>query len=104
MSDCHPFTYDRGHRIDLIDGKWLYTDGREWDESRPCPRCGLMPTPEGHDACLGHIPGMHSVCCGHGVHRPIFKSPIPLWGPIVWLWYAVKRWLDGDPVWRCEDW
>jgi len=26
-----------------------------------------MPTPEGHDACLGKLPGVGAACCGHGV-------------------------------------
>ncbi len=32
-----------------------------------CIRCGEPPTSEGHDACLGYIPGIKSACCGHGV-------------------------------------
>jgi hypothetical protein len=38
-------------------------------EERPCSDCGLMPTPEGHDACLGTIPGAKSACCGHGFRK-----------------------------------
>lgn len=41
------------------------------DDSRPCKRCGCMPTKEGYDACLGHIEGATSACCGHGVNKPI---------------------------------
>ena len=29
-----------------------------------------MPTKEGYDACLGHIDGAKSACCGHGVEEP----------------------------------
>lgn len=29
-----------------------------------------MPTKEGYDACLGHIAGVKSACCGHGVEEP----------------------------------
>ncbi len=31
-----------------------------------CDHCGLPDTPEGHDACLGTIPGAMNACCGHG--------------------------------------
>ena len=27
------------------------------------------PTPEGHDACIGHIDGAVSACCGHGMEK-----------------------------------
>lgn len=37
---------------------------------RPCVGCGLAPTAEGHDACLGLIEGIWSACCGHGVVEP----------------------------------
>jgi hypothetical protein len=29
-----------------------------------------MPTKEGYDACLDHIDGVSSACCGHGVEEP----------------------------------
>ncbi len=25
-----------------------------------------FPTPEGHDACLGTLPGVQAACCGQG--------------------------------------
>jgi len=59
--------YDRTNKI------WRYLDcGISVDElfPRPCPKCGKMPTPEGYDACLGHIPGATAACCGHGVEEP----------------------------------
>jgi len=32
-----------------------------------CAHCGLMPSPEGHDGCLGDLPGpIWNACCGHG--------------------------------------
>ena len=31
-----------------------------------CVKCGELPTPEGHDACLGELPGLMNACCGHG--------------------------------------
>lgn len=52
--------------------EWLWEDTGEpiGDCRRACLACGLMPTPEGHDACLGTLPGVSSACCGHGVERP----------------------------------
>jgi len=67
-------SYHRGHLAYLGDDEvWRYADGVELDDdpNRPCPRCGKPPTPEGYDACLGHIEGAVSACCGHGVHEPI---------------------------------
>ncbi len=32
-----------------------------------CGYCGLAKTPEGHDGCLGTLPGdVMNACCGHG--------------------------------------
>jgi len=62
--------YIHGHLIywDWDSKSWLYgDDDSSIDTIRPCPRCGKMPTPEGHDACLGTIEGATSACCGHGV-------------------------------------
>lgn len=59
----------RGYEIVTFDGHtWVYADdGSPADDSRPCIKCGRVPTPEGHDACLGTIPGVKFACCGHGV-------------------------------------
>lgn len=66
-------THRRGHVTEWRGDQFVYADtGEPADHDRPCIRCGRGPTPEGHDACLGHIPGANSVCCGHGVHDPIF--------------------------------
>jgi hypothetical protein len=35
-------------------------------ETIPCAVCGQLPTPEGHDACLGTLPDVSAACCGHG--------------------------------------
>jgi hypothetical protein len=66
-------TYSHGWEI-YYDGKdWRYSDNDQiCDDSRPCKRCGRMPTVEGYDACLGHIDGVKSACCGHGVEKPYF--------------------------------
>lgn len=64
-------SYSRGHEI-FYDGLyWRYIDNNQIvSNKRSCKRCGKPPTPEGHDACLGHISGVKSACCGHGVGEP----------------------------------
>ena len=66
-------SHSRGHEI-YYDGKnWRYVDNNEIEnDMRPCKRCGRSPTSEGYDACLGHIDGVKSACCGHGVEEPYF--------------------------------
>jgi len=66
-----PRGWHRGHPIFYRDGAWVYADGTSADVQRPCVRCGRMPNPDGSDACLGHLPGIASACCGHGVTEPI---------------------------------
>jgi hypothetical protein len=34
-----------------------------------CPKCHRKRSWRGHDACLGHLPGVVSACCGHGKGR-----------------------------------
>ena len=60
----------RGHKIEYDGNQWIYSDTGEttvdtW-ETRPCGHCNKYNTPEGHDACLGTIPGVMNACCGHG--------------------------------------
>lgn len=64
------WAYKRGHKVcwNAQLEEWCYADnGRIADHDRPCVQCGEMPTGEGHDACLGYIPGVAAACCGHGV-------------------------------------
>ena len=50
--------------------EWLYSDGSSLSfKTYPCPRCGEMPTKEGHDFCLANLPGVLNACCGHGKER-----------------------------------
>ena len=69
-------SYLRGHQV-ISDGlRWRYIDtgevvNKETDNGRPCKRCGKLPTPDGHDACLGKLPGVIGACCGHGISEPI---------------------------------
>lgn len=64
---------------------WVYADdGSPVDEAYPrqCIRCGKFPNPDGSDACLGHIGGVVSACCGHGVEKPICMSSHELMGEL----------------------
>lgn len=61
----------RGHAIYWDGETWRYADTDETtvDSERPCGHCGLADTPEGHDGCLGTLPGVRNACCGHGEER-----------------------------------
>jgi len=68
--------FSRGHKIvyNYEIQEWVYADdGTPIDEAYPrqCVRCGKFPNPDGSDACIGHVDGAVSVCCGHGVTIPI---------------------------------
>lgn len=57
------------------DGKyWRYKDTGDCVRAvdRPCGICGKERTPEGHDACLGELPGVSNACCGHGSDREAY--------------------------------
>jgi len=61
----------RGHEIyEDASGEWRYVDTDEptvtYHKQRPCGHCNQHATPEGHDACLGTLPGVINACCGHG--------------------------------------
>lgn len=63
-------SYWRGHEIEQTDEGWRYTDTNEsvvetWKE-RSCGYCRMHNTVEGHDGCLGELPGIINACCGHG--------------------------------------
>jgi hypothetical protein len=64
----------RGHPIvKYADGRWRWAATGRWlrlgsnPQDPPCTHCGLPPTGQGHDPCLGHLPDVRSACCGHGV-------------------------------------
>jgi len=64
MSDQH-----RGHQIFEASGVWFYADNNipvSNDKDRACGHCGKDNSSEGHDGCLGTIPGAINACCGHG--------------------------------------
>lgn len=64
-------SYSRGWKIYYDGNEWKYSDNNQKiSDSRPCKRCGKLPTKEGYDSCLGYIAGAKSACCGHGVEEP----------------------------------
>ncbi len=58
-----------GHKIERINDRWQFADSGKptVGSQRPCGRCSEHLTAEGHDACLGMLPGVENACCGHGV-------------------------------------
>jgi hypothetical protein len=52
---------------------WFFQSGLieedRYAATRRCPACLKPRTIEGHDPCLGTLPGVNFACCGHGVHR-----------------------------------
>jgi len=65
----------RGHQIAWVDGRWIYEDTKEsvaQMPSRVCGFCGIPNTAEGHDSCLGALPGVMNACCGHGVQSEAY--------------------------------
>lgn len=62
-------THHRGHPITLTGDTWVYSDTGEPVPDNPTRRCGHCQRPnrdDGHDACLGVLPGVRNACCGHG--------------------------------------
>jgi hypothetical protein len=65
-------SHSRGHHIywDNKSQRWRYSDNNEPDDGmRPCRHCGIIPTPDGYDPCLGFIANAKQACCGHGVGK-----------------------------------
>lgn len=65
-----------GHDIEYVSGDWVYSDTKEstmtQHGTRSCSHCKQYCTPEGHDACLGTLPGVTNACCGHGILEDTF--------------------------------
>lgn len=64
--------YDREHLTIYLEKSktWVYADNQDKvddNNPRPCFNCGKLSTPEGYDACLGHIEGAIHACCNHGM-------------------------------------
>ena len=63
--------------MSCVAGAWRYvgTGGLVSDNPDPvCGQCGSMKTPEGHDGCLGTLPGVANACCGHGRESEAYVS------------------------------
>jgi len=58
----------RGHQIYKRGSDWVYFDDNTptVGHRRDCGHCGKSDTSEGHDGCLGSLPGVTNACCGHG--------------------------------------
>jgi hypothetical protein len=58
----------RGHEIERIGDEWVYSSDKTptVGNERDCGFCDKGNTPEGHDGCLGTLPGVKNACCGHG--------------------------------------
>ena len=64
--------YYRGHEIFKAIEGYIYKDNRQLvseNKDRACGHCGKKNTPEGHDGCLGTLPGVMNACCGHGTEE-----------------------------------
>ena len=57
-----------GYEIEMVGEEWVFTDTGQFtvNSNRPCGYCHKYKTIEGHDACLGTLPGVKNACCGHG--------------------------------------
>lgn len=68
----------RGHEMYLSrDGVYLYTDDDtpvSDNPDRTCGHCSRPNTLEGHDGCLGTLPGLMNACCGHGETRRAYAQ------------------------------
>lgn len=65
----------RGHGIETSGDGWVYSDTRQPvpnNIDRPCGLCGRAQTIDGHDPCLGTLPGVMNACCGHGDPRDAY--------------------------------
>ncbi len=69
----------RGYLVHFDGEEWRFSDTDEATEGtwfdRPCGHCGLHNTPEGHDGCLGTLPGVMNACCGHGSVDEAYIQP-----------------------------
>lgn len=72
-------SYLRGHPIFKKDGVWFYvdTDTPTIGVARNCGHCGNKNSKEGHDGCLGTLPGVMNACCGHGIKNEAYLQFSP---------------------------
>ena len=71
-------SHHRGHKIEFVGGVWRFVDTGEVARKgrQECGHCGKYPTIEGHDGCLGTLPGVKNACCGHG---QVSNAYVQLW-------------------------
>lgn len=64
----------RGWIIERRGNEFVYADTNESTAGnrRHCGHCGASDTPEGHDGCLGTLPGVLNACCGHGQEQEAY--------------------------------
>lgn len=94
----------RGHPItEKPDGTWVYMDTGQpvsADPRRACGHCAQPPTSEGHDACLGTLPGVTNACCGHGTESDAYvqlDDGRHITGPAAMEWMRAARGREGAP-------
>ena len=65
-----------------------------------CPRCG-RPS-DGHDNCLGYLPGVYFACCGHGAYEGYiyFRNGIVIRGNFKAS--MEKEWIKYKPKFEIE--
>ena len=60
----------RGHEIEWRGTNFYYVDSGKLVKNNwykiPCGNCDKFLTEDGHDGCLGTLPGVMNACCGHG--------------------------------------
>jgi len=107
----------RGHETIFDDeiGEWVYADDYSVaDYDRPCTRCGMMPTKDGHDACIPSLPGVINACCGHGNASKayvMFRSGETIRGETATKWvhdnkplpYWHYKGFTGIPAWFSDE-
>lgn len=79
--------YYRGHEIiNTNDGYRFRQTGQLVSENKDiaCGHCGMENTSEGHDSCLGELPGVVNACCGHGKEKGYiqFENGVTIRGKI----------------------
>ena len=107
----------RGHKTIFDEDvcEWVYEDDYSIaDYDRPCTQCGMMPTKDGHDACIPNLPGVVFACCGHGNINDayvMFRGGETIRGEVAKKWMHANKplpyWhysgLTGTPAWFSDE-
>ena len=88
-------TYFNGNLAYSKSENWYYCNDSSpvFNNPRPCPKCGKLPTTEGYDACLGYIPNVKYACCGHGKPTRYIICKETEWTLIIALYVIVEKML-----------